>query len=460
MSRTKTNWPRRRFLKASALGAGTIVAAPTLWIPRRARAMTPAFGAVKHLILLNLEGGMRSTCLFNADVSERWNPSQISGLQSGASGTEWGVGGAFSASAHEGGALGDIPSVAQISDQICVLGTVDHTPGTERGDGNHDTARLRMATGAPDGQVGLLTRIYRAHDKYQGAGVDQNLPPVAIGKSRLFTGGAGEWGKYRPVYVSSFQDFRSGGSSSGVEPPPWAQTVESSVDNEFASQRSARHRGMVNGLIDSKRQARNFREVFTDPVLAVQELSNETLHGMTNAELRAALGDSDFAADVALALRFCGFGAPAVVVGDGGWDFHGNELFDFGEKARTLDRVLSGLAFALKRLGHPDGGSYWDHSMVVCLSEFGRDNTEANGFNSGKGSDHHGTSASRYQALPFMGGVVGQGGRFFGVTDRDTMDPKNGEPVFGSVGLLATCLDVLGIDPSDHFPDPAIEAMF
>lgn len=449
---------RRGFLRASAVGAG-VIAAPTLWIPRMSRA-TPAFGQVKHLIVINLDGGMRSTCLFNADVSEQWNPPAISGIQAGAAGTEWGVGGVFSPSAHDGGVLGPVPSIPMISDQICVLGTVDHTPGADRGDGTHDTAKLRMATGAPDGQVGLLTRIYRDHALYQGGGIDTNLPPVAINDARLFGVGSGEWGPFRPVYVNSHRDFRSGGGDLGLEAPVWALAYGAGADEAYRRQRSARHRSLVEGLVDSKRQARTFRPIFTDPLLAVRDEPDAAAHGMSNAELMAALGDSDFGADVALALRFCGFGSPAVAIGDGGWDFHSDELFEFNELATTFDRVLSGLAFALQRLQHPDGGTYWDHSLVVCVSEFGRDNTELNGFNSGNGSDHNGGAASRYQALPFMGGVVGQGGKFFGATDRNTMEPKSGEPVFGSLSLLSMCLDVLGIDFEPHFPDAPLDAIF
>jgi hypothetical protein len=122
--------------------------------------------------------------------------------------------------------------------------------------------------------------------------------------------------------------------------------------------------------------------------------------------------------------------------------------------------VLAGLAHALQSMPHPDGGVFWDHSLVLCTSEFSRDNVELGGFNSGNGSDHVGGPGNRYQALPFMGGVVGQGGRLFGATDPVTMERVRGEPVFSSISLLAMCLDVLGIDPSRHFPDPPLVEIF
>ncbi len=130
------------------------------------------------------------------------------------------------------------------------------------------------------------------------------------------------------------------------------------------------------------------------------------------------------------------------------------------DRGRDLGRAISGLMFALKTLEHPDGGSYFDHSLVAVVSEFSRDNVEANGFNSGNGSDHNGGPGSRYQAIPFFGGVVGKGGKFFGETNASTMEPKSGEPVFGTRSMLATFLDVLGIDAAEHFVDEPLTEIF
>lgn len=466
MTRSKpTRIKRRSFLGLGMATVATVAVAPTLWLPRTGHAQTSAFGAAKHLVVVNLDGGMRSTCLFNADVSEQWNPPEISGKQAGADGTEWGVGGVFPATDYPdtGGVLGGVvPAVPKITSDLCVLGTVDHTPGEDRGDGNHDSARIRMATGAANGTRGLATIIYRDHALYQGGGRDTNLPPVVIGNSaRLWGSGAGEFGPYRPVIVGSWRDFRNQGGSDAATQPGWATQVGAALDDDLAVSRAARHRAMVDGLRDSKRQAATFRPVFTDPLLDVEQQPDATAHGMSNAQLLAAFGSEErFGLDAALAMRFLGFGAPAVVLGDGGWDFHSDERTEFRAHAENFARVLAGLHYALRTLQHPDGGTYWDHTLVVVTSEFGRDNTEVTGFNSGEGSDHNGGPASRYQALPFMGGLVGQGGRFFGATDAATMEPRAGEPVFSSTSILATCLDVLGIDPTPHFPDAPMDVIF
>jgi Protein of unknown function (DUF1501) len=450
---------RRGFLGLSA-AAASLAIAPTIWIPRASRAATPGFGKAKHLIVVYLDGGARSTCLFNADVAQQWNPAEISGAQPGASGTEWGVGGVFEAAAFDGGVLGeDIPALPQISDQMCVLGTVDHTPGEDRGDGNHNTAKIRIATGSPEGTRGLLSIIYRDHPIYQGA--DPPIPPVIVGSNgRLFGAGAGEFGAYRPVVVNGWYDFIGNSQGDAVAKPSWVAGFEHAADDRLSASRAARHRGMVDGLRDAKLQAEKFRPIFTDPILDVEYMPEQAQHELSNAELVAALGDSDFGRDAALALRFLGQGAPAVVIGNGGWDYHSDELVEFPAHGRELGRVLAGLVYALKRLQHPSGGSYWDHTLVSVASEFSRDNAETNGFNSGNGSDHNGNAPCRYQAIPLFGGPIEQGGKFFGKTDAVSMEPQPGEPVFSSISLLATWLDAVGIDPEPHFPSPPIAEIY
>ncbi|HWB77761.1 MAG TPA: DUF1501 domain-containing protein [Nannocystaceae bacterium] len=454
-----TRIPRRSFIGLGAAAATTIVA-PTIWIPRAKGAPTPGFGKAKHLVVVYLDGGARSSCLFNANVAQQWNPVEISGAQPGAAGTEWGVGGCFDAAAYDGGVLGTtIAALPQISNRLCVLGTVDHTPGEDRGDGNHNTARIRMATGSPEGTRGLLSIVYRDHAVYQGA--NPPIPPVIVGSNaRLFGAGAGEFGAYRPVVVNGWYDFIGNSQSTAVDKPQWALGFGEASDERLAITRAARHRAMVDGLRDSKLQAEKFRPVFTDPILDVEYMPDETLHGLTNAELLAALGTSDFSKDTALALRFMGQGAPAVVIGNGGWDYHSDELTDFPAQGQDLGRVLAGLVYALEHLDHPDGGTYWDHTLVCVCSEFSRDNAEANGFNSGNGSDHNGNAPCRYQAIPLFGGPVEQGGKFFGKTDMITMEPLEGEPVFSSISLLATMLDGLGIDPEPHFPAEPIAEIY
>jgi uncharacterized protein (DUF1501 family) len=127
-----------------------------------------------------------------------------------------------------------------------------------------------------------------------------------------------------------------------------------------------------------------------------------------------------------------------------------------------LNRLLSGLNVALKSMEHKDGGTYWDHTLVVLGSEFGRTARGEDGFNSAGGSDHGGDLATRWMSMPFMGGIVtssGLGGRQFGVTGKN--DLKSDGLVFSYRSVMKTLMDLLCADHSEFFPEDApIEGVF
>jgi uncharacterized protein (DUF1501 family) len=110
-------------------------------------------------------------------------------------------------------------------------------------------------------------------------------------------------------------------------------------------------------------------------------------------------------------------------------------------------------------MSHPNGGTYWDKTLVVVLSEFSRNNTGDEGFNSGNGSDHvaERTGPTRNQAIAVMGGMVTAAGKRLGETD-DAMNACG--PVYSSRSLLATLLDVLGVDSSALWADAPIQELF
>src|SRR4051812_4182548 len=63
----------RRSLLKIAGSAAALAVAPTILVPRRARA-TEAFGAVRHVLVLHAQGGFRSHCTFNAVGALQHNP--------------------------------------------------------------------------------------------------------------------------------------------------------------------------------------------------------------------------------------------------------------------------------------------------------------------------------------------------------------------------------------------------
>ena len=134
---------RRDFAKLAAAAA----IAPTLYLPRRAYAATPGFGAAKHVLVLFAQGGFRSHCTFNA-VGEypKFNPFGVH--PDVVAGRQWKLGAAVGSESWGGATVGAVPSFASISGDVTVLGCVDHTPG-EPPDRDHFTAIRRIATGTP-----------------------------------------------------------------------------------------------------------------------------------------------------------------------------------------------------------------------------------------------------------------------------------------------------------------------
>src|SRR5436853_4916411 len=111
---------RRELLKLLACAS----AAPAIFIPKRVRAATPAFGAAKHLLVLYAQGGFRSHPTFNAVGTHQHNPF---GKQSVAPGTEWALGAACGAEPITS-RFGVVDPLASWTNEVAVIASVDHTP--------------------------------------------------------------------------------------------------------------------------------------------------------------------------------------------------------------------------------------------------------------------------------------------------------------------------------------------
>lgn len=449
---TIKNQNRRTFLKLGLGGIATGAVAPWVWTPRMSKAALdiPA-SRHNHLIVINLDGGARSVPMFNGGVEPRWNPY---GTQTGAPGTNWGIGGVFDAAAYTDTQTSfgiSMPSLPMIANDICVLGTVDHTPGATTGVGNHDTARSIISSGRQEGGSGMFAQIYKHHKNYNEGSAGSVFPPVVIGTGAATTIFGIPDGSITPVMVPSFSEFATQSGDDAGGQPEWARAFEAGLDGSTANIRSARDRQLIKRLSNGKENVEAFRQVFLDPALRV---ATEPTAGdqLTNAQLEAIFGTERLGRNLALSLRFLQHGSAAVLVGDNGWDTHSSESGAYMTSANNLARAFAGLNFALKRMQHPEGGTYWDHTMVIVTSEFGRDNLMSSGFNSGGGSDHTGGPGSRYQAFPYMGGLVAQGGGFFGQTNANTMEPMKGEPIFGTTNHMAMALALLDINTEEIWP--------
>lgn len=444
----KTKLTRRRLLKAGGIAA-TAAAFPHLWIPREVKA-TVGFGTVKHLLYIRLSGGFRFPTAFNADLSGQFNPF---GTANGvASGTEWGVGGILGENAWltedlAGIGLRPVPS---FTNDMAVLTCVDHEPLSGSADGNHQTGLERYLTGYVGGDVGLFTMInYGLRDQVlmdQSEG-NVRLPAIIMGASGMGRG-AGEFGAYRPpVLRGDDLDRFSSGATEAL--PEWARTLSDTRDARLGERVNASHFPKIDSYIQSREATKAYAEIFASEALKIGDGGNEPIDGLSNAELAAAFAGNGSGRDAHLALRLFHFGCPAVYIDQGGYDLHSDEEMELPMRIQGLNHMLSGLEWALKRMDHPDGGTYWDHTVIALGSEFSRSARGA-AFNSARGSDHGGDYATRFMSMPFMGGPIGAAGRQIGSTNRDDMSPE-GE-VFSYRSTWKTMLDALGADHDAFFP--------
>ncbi len=460
MAKLKAN--RRNFLKMGLGGAAAAVAAPMIYVPNRARANFLYGDKDNHLIILNLDGGARTVPMFNGGMSGRYNP-----YASHASASEWTVGGVFANAAMPfdvaSGLTGQLPSMAEISEDMCVSVTMDHTPDAASGEGNHTVARNWIASGYDAGGPGVMSQIMKLH-KYYGAEVAEfgSFPPVVIGGGDATTPFARPAGDSEPLKTTSFAEFasQSGDGDAGEPQPDWARAFESGLDHHMRDTHSASDRTTMSRLALGKDAVEHFRNVFTDPALKVADAPTAEKHGYTNAQLAAIFGTSTFGRNAALASRFLMEGSTAMVVGNNGWDTHSNEMQAYTDSAQTLERVLTGFNYLLKNLPHPKGGTYWERTVICTISEFGRDNMMGSGYNSGGGSDHTGTPAMRNQAWFMMGGQVNAGAQL-GATNPDDVSVVTGAKVYSTQNYLATWLAWLDIDYAEVYPGAApIEDFF
>lgn len=453
---------RRDFLK---LGAAAAVA-PVLWLPRRAFAATPGFGLTKHVLVLYAKGGFRSHCTFNAvGTAMKINPFGVH--PAAIAGRQWALGnsaGADVAYSYTGssGAVA-VPSFASISGDVTVLGCVDHNPDGSA-DTDHRTAANRIATGDPMGLDGFLSRIGKDHPMYANGFSATAVPPVEINPT--------EWGLGSGPYASARPlSLLSGGNVFAADRPVgkgFKIAARRANDERFRATRSRAYRSRLTNFLVSKQNVALFADMLKKPEINVADPANaaSAADGFTNAQMLEILGNHDLSTigntqegmmswglDVAVALRFFHEGSPIAVVTRDIYDMHDDEADNYRPRVQDLTRQLAGLHYLLHQMDHPEGGKYWDKTLVVVLSEFSRNNTTSTGFNSGRGSDHVNQESGpcRNQAVAVMGGpIAASKGKLIGPTDAN-IEALDQTKVFTSRQLLVTLIDALGINV-DYFP--------
>jgi len=441
---------RRSFLKLTGAAAAGAVLAPHIWIKNAKAKQTIAHGGIKHLLYIRLSGGFRFTTAFNADVADKFNPF---GLAEGvAEGTEWGVSRLMERAGWltpELEALG-MKTVPQMANQMTVLPCVDHEPLAGSADGNHQTALERYYTGYVNGPVGFFTMInYGLRERVLAATAEGRiqLPAFVLGGSGMGRG-LGKYAAYRPPVLSGggFDQF---GFDSDAVIPEWATSMAANMDQRYKERIHPQLQYHVDGYQETRKATKAYAEIFSSDALKINNNNQEPLDGLSNAQLAQIFGNDGAARNVRLALRLFHFGCPAIYLDQGGYDMHSGEENGLPGRIEGLNRIISGLEMALKVMTHPDGGSYWDHTMVVFGSEFSR-TARGERFNSARGSDHGGDLATRWMSMPFMGGAVGRPGAMIGETRSADLERQGA--VFSYRSMLKTMMDGLGCDHSEFFP--------
>lgn len=461
----KTGTDRRTFLKGLGVAAASL-GLPIVLKSNDAIASTSAYNSVKHLLYIRLAGGFRFTTAFNADVHAEFNPFGLADTT--ADGTEWGVSKLLERAPYldgdNGQALRDLgmKPVNEISDQMAVMPCVDHEPFAGRADGNHGTGLERFQKGYVGTGNSFFTMInYGLRQRYADARESGEivLPAFSLDDSGMAVG-TGKYAGYRPPVLRG-DGFDSFGFDAASSLPDWARDMSQKADERFRDRVHDTDRTPIEAYMQTREATKKYSDVFNSEALKIRNGSDEKIDGISNRELAAIFGDGRAGRRVRLALRLFHFGSAAVYMNQGGYDYHSGEQNALPRTLEDLNRLISGLPVALKMMQHPAGGTYWDHTLVVMGSEFGR-TARGNKFNSARGSDHGGDLATRWMSMPVMGGLVdnaGNGGRRFGETRN--RDLKATGQVYSYRSVLKTLMDVLGCDHQEFFPaDEPFEDLF
>ena len=479
MDRSSHRLDRRGFLVLGGAGAAALAFLPRL---RSLRAAGPAPRA-RRLLVIHLQGGIRSSAAFLASGQVAYNPY---GLIEG-TGTPFALGRLLDDTPPGSPPLGDeeyllgpawngarLPRLREVAQSFSVVGTWWEARG------DHERARVEEPTGSSDGSSpGLLTRVAAG---LAAGGAEPAAPAFHLAPAFLFGAGAGALARHAPI---GFESWASLPSAGGGDPYAPARTGNGWVADGAMAERIDKRRvesraGLSRALCDAhavhRRTVRTIGKRLGEPDLQVADaealgaalgevaldggavpLTNAMLYELTTRALGPLPdydGDAtgsmyfDSAVNAALAVRLLQLGSPAVALEMPDFDLHSGERSDGPALYGFLGRLWASLGWLLARIPDPDGGTLLDSTLVLTTSDFGRDPAAPRGFNGGEGSDHGADPGCYYLAHAVMGAGV-PGGRLIAGVSTDNYDARRESLQVAPTRLLATVLDALGIDPAD-----------
>jgi hypothetical protein len=453
---------RRDLLSMGAFGALGLAFLPML--RRVARAAPGSNAKADRVLIINLTGGVRSSAAFHASTRLSHNPGNL--MAGVASTVPFALGGWLDDGGDDasyrpaGWGTLQLPRLREMATEMSVLGT--HS--TTRGD--HLRARIEEPTGSASGaSPGILTRV--------GAGLADSLgtPAFHLSPAAQFGNALGDLTRFVPV---SLANVNSVPSASNIK-PEWTTgtgngfaTSEDMRDRFDARPIAERHgvgKQMTETLSFHRRAARGIGSRLAQDDFALAQGGKDTtalgsvmLGGqtpLTNGMLKSLFATgapsqfTGFANNLALAVRLLQIGSPAVTLETPTFDFHSGEATFAPPLYGYFGRAWAALWWLLSHI--PSGsGTLLDRTLVITMSDFGRDPGSATtGYNGGEGSDHGADHACFYLAHAVMGAGTRKN-RLVGPVDTNTYNATQSAVRYTPQQLLVTILDALGLDPRDE----------
>lgn len=484
--------PNRRCVLGAGLAGAACAALRGLPIPQ-ARAQAPA--RARRVLIVNLTGAVRSSAAFHAApdnvaqalahnpwgtiagaaasnlslgqlLDDHLRPDAPAGASILAPGTSTMplADAAYTTSATGGWKGARLPRLREFTD-FSVVGSWHE----ERGD--HARAAIEEPSGSSTGAApGLLTRL--------GAGLAAQgalpVPGFHVAPAARFGGGEGDIGRFVPVALDSVYALPSAGDVSEAERAAighdWAanEAMRDRLDSTRLAGREGYARQLLEDFASHRRTNRALGARLAEPWMHVDNGDGAAAFGtvtlddgseapLDNAMLHelASLASTvdpfgyplvDEALGWMLGVRLLQLGSPAVTVEMRGFDLHSGEVDGAPALYSMLGRLWATLGWLLGRIREPNGeGSMLDHTLVVTMSDFGRDRGAYGGFNGGEGSDHGVDPSCYYLAHAVMGAGVATN-RVVGAAPLDTFDARAPGAAYAPRQLLATLLSALGLD--------------
>ncbi len=290
----------------------------------------PGFGSAKHIIFLQLIGGMSHIDTF--DPKEGSSKSPIGPLNTKAG--------------YQ--VTGYLPKIAAVADKICVIRSMTAKVGV------HAAAQYFMRTGYE--QRGTIKHPALGAWAQHYLGPSHKTLPSSVCVNRNSDHGNG----FFPATYSPLPILDPNAGLQHSAPPAGLGVVEKRL-------------ALVNQL------DRTFRERFPDEnVKAYNDFYENTLTLLKSSDLKAfdlaaepaklreTYGKSKFGQGCLLARRLVESGVRFIEVTSGGWDMHSNLADSMEERGGEFDKGFAAL------LGDLDSRGLLKNTLVVVATEFGR----------------------------------------------------------------------------------------